>query len=277
MEWGNRKLVLGRKTYVMGIVNCTPDSFYPGSRRPEAKDALGAALRMAEDGADVLDVGGESSRPGADPVSAEEEIRRVIPVIREIRAQSGILISVDTWKKAVAERALDEGADMINDITALRGDPVLPALAASRGVPVILMHMRGSPKTMQKNPSYADAVSEIFRELSDSIKAAVDAGISRGLIFADPGIGFGKRVEDNLRIIGELASFKALGVPLVMGISRKSFLGEVTGRPVEGRLAATTAANALAAFNGADILRVHDVPEAVDAARVADAVRGAGV
>jgi dihydropteroate synthase len=273
IRWGARELDFRSRIYVMGILNSTPDSFYPASRNPDLRDAINSASRMIEAGADILDVGGESSRPGSDPVPADEEARRVVPVIREIRAQCDILISVDTSKKDVAERALDAGADMINDITALRGDPELAGCAAKRGVPVVLMHMRGDPKTMQQNPVYGNAVSEIFRELAASISRALEAGISRSMIIVDPGIGFGKRVRDNLALVRELSSLKSLHVPIMIGVSRKSFIGEILGQPVEKRLTGTIAANTISVINGADIVRVHDVGEAVEMAKIVDSVR----
>ncbi len=276
MRWGARELDFRRKTYVMGILNRTPDSFYPASRRQSLRDALAAASGMIEAGADIIDVGGESSRPGSDPVPADEEAGRVVPVIREIRGQSGIMISVDTSKKEVAERALDAGADMINDITALRGSRDLARLAAGRRVPIVLMHMKGTPKTMQTNPSYANAVGEILRELSASISLALEAGISRELIIIDPGIGFGKRVQDNLAIIRDLGAFRSLNAPIMIGLSRKSFIGEVTGQPVEKRLIGTVTANTLAVLNGANIVRVHDVGDAVEMIKMIDSVRRIG-
>jgi dihydropteroate synthase len=276
MRWGARELDFRRKTYVMGILNRTPDSFYPASRRQSLREAMLAASGMIEAGADIIDIGGESSRPGSDPVPADEEAERVVPVIREIRGLSDIMISVDTSKKEVAERALDAGADMINDITALRGSRDLAGLVAGRRVPIVLMHMRGTPKTMQTNPSYENAVDEILRTLSASISIALEAGISRELIIIDPGIGFGKRVQDNLGIIRDLGAFRSLNAPIMIGLSRKSFIGEITGQPVEKRLIGTVTANTLAVINGANIVRVHDVGEAVEMVKIIDSVRRIG-
>jgi dihydropteroate synthase len=273
MTWGSRVMDFDRKTYVMGILNSTPDSFYPSSRKADPQAALAAADGMIKAGADIIDIGGESSRPGSDPVLAEEEIRRVVPLIRGIRARSSVMISVDTRKKEVAERALDAGADIINDISALGEAGGMAGLAAQRGVPVVLMHMRGTPKTMQREPFYSRLMSEILMELRAAAAQALEAGIRRDLLILDPGIGFGKRIEDNLGIIRDLASLKSLGFPVLIGLSRKSFIGEITGRPVEERLIGTVAANTLAVINGADIIRVHDVQEAVQAVAVVDAVR----
>ena len=252
MSWGERTLDFTSKTYVMGILNCTPDSFYPSSRAATLKDAQKTAQQMIEAGADIIDVGGESTRPGSDPVPQDEEIRRVIPVIQALRAASDIMISVDTRKEDVAERALDAGADIVNDISGpspQRG-PCTPG--GARKVPIVLMHMRGTPKTMQKQPYYKNTISEILRELEPSIAAALGAGIDPEMIIVDPGIGFGKRIQDNLRIIKELASLKSLNFPILVGLSRKGFIGEILDRPVEKRLIGTVTANTLAILNGAE-------------------------
>lgn len=259
---------------VMGILNVTPDSFYAASRRPAVEAAVEAARVMMAAGADIIDVGGESTRPGAEAVAVQLEIDRVCPVIERLRRESALTISIDTSKAAVAAAALDAGADMVNDVTALRGDPGMKPLLARRQVPVVLMHMRGTPRTMQQAPFYADAVAEVRAELQAAMGEAVAAGIAVERIVLDPGIGFGKRPEDNLRLIGGLAEIRALGAAVMIGLSRKSFLGVVTGRPVDGRLAATITANTLAIMAGADIVRVHDVAEAVDMVRVIQAVRG---
>jgi dihydropteroate synthase len=276
MSWGSRTLDFGRKTYVMGILNCTPDSFYPSSRSATLKDAQKTAHEMIEAGADIIDVGGESTRPGSDPVSQEEEIRRVIPFIQALRGGSDVLISVDTRKKEVAERALDAGADIVNDISGLRHNEDLARLVARRKVPVVLMHMRGTPKTMQKQPYYKNTMSEILRELQPSVAAALGAGIDPDMIIIDPGIGFGKRIQDNLRIIKELASLKSLNFPILVGLSRKGFIGEILDRPVERRLIGTITANTLAILNGANIIRVHDVADAVEMVTIIDSVRRIG-
>ncbi len=276
MAWGNRTLDFTHKTYVMGILNCTPDSFYPSSRAATLKEALKLARGMLDAGVDIIDVGGESTRPGSDAVPEDEEIRRVIPVIQALRGESDVLISIDTRKKEVAARALDAGADIVNDISALRHNDELARLVARRRVPIVLMHMRGVPKTMQKNPSYRNTISEILRDLQQSIAAAMSAGIAQDMIIVDPGIGFGKRIQDNLRIIRELSSLQSLSFPILVGLSRKGFIGEILNRPVEERLIGTITANTLAILNGANIIRVHDVSDAVEMVKIIDSVRRIG-
>ena len=276
ISWGTRTLDFTHKTYVMGILNCTPDSFYPGSRSATIKEAMKNAREMIAAGVDIIDVGGESTRPGSEPVEEAEEIRRVIPVIQALRAESDVIVSVDTRRKEIAERALDAGADIINDISGLRHNDDLARLVARRKVPVVLMHMRGTPKNMQKNPYYRNTISEILRELQQSIAAAIGAGIAPEMIIVDPGIGFGKRIQDNLRIIRELASLKSLAFPILVGLSRKGFIGEILDRPVEKRLIGTVTANTLAILNGANIIRVHDVADAVEMVKIIDSVRRIG-
>ena len=261
----------------MGILNCTPDSFYPGSRVPGIDQAVQTAHSMIQAGADILDVGGESTRPGSDPVEAAEECERVIPVIQQIRKLSNVLISIDTRKVEVAERALAAGADLVNDISALRGGRPLAECIAERDVPVILMHMRGEPKTMQANPQYGDVIAEIAEELAASIDFARSCGIREDRIIIDPGIGFGKRLQDNLSILRDLRSLRGLGCPILIGLSRKSFIGTVLDKPVDQRLIGSVAAHMLALMNGADILRVHDVEEAVDTVMMFEAIRRAAV
>ena len=273
LSWGNRVLDFRKRPYVMGILNCTPDSFYPGSRVPETDQAVQRAQAMIQAGADILDVGGESTRPGSDPVEAGEEIGRVVPVIQKIREVSEVLISIDTRKAEVAEKALAAGADLVNDVSALRGGRALAECIADRDVPVILMHMRGEPKNMQENPRYQDVIGEIAEELAGSVDFARSCGIRDDRIIIDPGIGFGKRLQDNLRILRDLRSLQALGFPIMIGLSRKSFIGTLLDKPVDQRLFGTVAANMLALMNGADILRVHDVAEAVDTVNIFDAVR----
>jgi dihydropteroate synthase len=257
----------------MGILNCTPDSFYPGSRVPGIDQAVQRAEAMIRAGADILDVGGESTRPGSDPVEAVEEAERVVPVIQQIRKRSDVLISIDTRKVGVAEKALAAGADLVNDISALRDGRSLAECIAERGVPVILMHMRGEPKTMQENPRYGDVIAEITGELAASVAFARSCGIREDRIIIDPGIGFGKRLQDNLTILRDLHSLRSLGCPILVGLSRKSFIGMVLDKPVDQRLIGTVAAHTLALMNGADILRVHDVEEAVDTVMMYEAVR----
>ncbi len=274
ISWNDKVLDFNKKTYVMGILNTTPDSFFEESRAQSIRQAVEKADQMIKCGVDIIDIGGESSRPGAEPVDTDEEIRRVIPVVEAIRRRSNIIISVDTRKKEVAERALDAGADIINDITGLKHNLDLARLIARRKIPVILMHMRGNPKTMQKNPYYEDTVSEILQELRSSISFALGVGIPQDKIIIDPGIGFGKRVQDNIRIIRELKSFKSLNYPILVGLSRKSFIGEILGKPVEKRLIGTIVANTMAIINGANIVRVHDVGDTVEMIKVIDSIRG---
>ena len=268
--------------YIMGILNVTPDSFYAGSRRETPESTAETAVRMEKEGAHILDIGGESTRPGSDFVSLREELARVIPAVEAVRRSSGIPLSVDTRKARVAEAALDSGADMVNDVSALRDDPDLALLCAERKVPVVLMHMRETPKTMQVDPHYRDVVSEIMRELEERVEAALGAGIREEHIIIDPGIGFGKRNEDNLIILKNLSRFREMGFPLLVGLSRKSFLGKVAAGgeeeplPAEERLIPTVAANLWAVLEGADIVRVHDVGETARALGVIGAIRKAG-
>ncbi len=269
-----RFLEIGPVTIVMGVVNCTPDSFFPDSRKLGPSVAVDTALRMIEDGAKIIDIGGESTRPGSVSVGAEEERRRVVPVIEGIRNRSDIALSIDTRKAETARAALEAGADIINDVTALRDDPSLAELAAEKAVPVILMHMRGTPKTMQKNPYFDDVVAEVAEELSESIRAARNAGIAREQLLIDPGIGFGKRLEDNLRLIKNIDKIRSIGYPVVLGVSRKSFIDKVLNRGVEERLPATLGVEAYAVMHGVDILRVHDVRETTDMIRMISAVHG---
>ena len=262
-----------RRALVMGIINATPDSFYPASRRLEPAAVAEAALRMREQGADLVDVGGESTRPGADAVSAAEEIRRVVPAVAAVVAAAGPPVSVDTSKAAVAEAALDAGAVMVNDVAGLR-DPDLRRLAAERGVPVVINHMRGTPRTMQRSPSYRDTIAEVVRELKQRINAALADGIDHRNIIVDPGIGFGKRVDDNLRLLRATPTLRSLA-PVLVGVSRKSFIEKVLQAPLEDRLAGTTIANTMVLLNGADMVRVHDVAAAVQAVRFVAAARDA--
>ncbi len=243
-------------TYLMGIINVTPDSFYEGSRiGPERAGEI--AEMMAEEGADFIDIGGESTRPGAEPVPLEEELKRVVPAVREVRKRVDIPISVDTYKAEVARAALEEGADIINDISALRFDPAMAELAAQYKVPVILMHMKGKPKDMQKNPHYEDTVKEILLFLKERAEFAQEAGIEK--IAVDPGIGFGKRLEDNLEILRNIEAFLSLGYPVLVGHSRKSFIGHLTGAEVEKRAAPTASLTLYLALKGVSLIRVHDI------------------
>jgi dihydropteroate synthase len=258
---------------VMGIVNVTPDSFYDGGRFVRPEDAIERGLRMADEGADIIDVGGESTRPGARPIAVREEIGRVLPVVEGLRARSPVHVSIDTTKAQVAEEAVSLGAAIINDVTALRSDERMSQVAARTGAFVVLMHMRGSPETMQQSPSYSDVVEQIGVFLNERIHAAVDAGIARGKILVDPGIGFGKTVEHNLAILRNLQRLTGLGPPILVGVSRKSFLGAILGLPSDERSEATIAANTAAILNGASIIRVHDAKEGRRTADIAVRLR----
>lgn len=270
----NGPLKIGPGTLIMGILNVTPDSFSDGGRFMDAGRALERALEMVSEGAAWIDIGGESTRPGAAPVGAEEEKRRVVPVV-EALAREGLVVSVDTTKASVAEAALSSGASMINDVSALSMDPEMAGVAARHGCPVVLMHMRGTPGTMQLDTFYEDLVSEVYGYLHSRIEFAARRGIDPENVIVDPGLGFGKSVEGNLEILGRLREFRSLGRPVLAGPSRKSFIGKTLGgsEPAD-RLAGTLAACVLAVNNGAAILRVHDVGEAARAAAVADAVAG---
>ncbi len=257
----------------MGILNLTPDSFYPASRLPGPSAAVETALRMKHDGADILDVGGESSRPGARSISVQEELDRVIPVIEAIRAAIEIPLSVDTTKAEVASEALDAGASIVNDISALRSDPRMAGIIAQRGAYAILMHMKGMPESMQAEPVYDDVVAEILSFLEERMHYAEAQGVPRAKLMIDPGIGFGKRIEHNLAILRATDAFADLGVPLMIGASRKSFLGHILGLPVEERLEATIAVHAVAVARGADVIRVHDVKEGRRTADIAVRLR----
>ncbi len=255
---------------VMGILNVTPDSFSDAGRFFEPTAALEHARAMAAEGADIIDVGGESTRPGAAPIGLDEEIDRVLPMIARIKEETGALVSVDTNKEEVARLAVDEGgADMVNDISAFRFSERMAAVVAGLNVPVILMHIQGTPENMQRAPSYADVVSEIMDYFRERIDYAMSHGVKREKIILDPGIGFGKRLEDNIAIIRHLGHFTEFDLPVMVGLSRKSFLGLLGGEKVpEKREAETIAANLVAARNGAAILRVHDVAATVKALKV---------
>jgi dihydropteroate synthase len=255
---------------VMGIVNVTPDSFSDGGQFLDAEAAIAHGRELIAEGADILDIGGESTRPGADPVDAGEEIRRVIPVI-EALAADGARVSIDTTKAEVARRALDAGATIVNDVSAFRFDPELPAVVAEAGATCVLMHMLGEPRTMQKDPRYEEVVTDVKRFLEERIAYATGAGVDEQSIWVDPGIGFGKTLDHNLELIARLDEIAAIGRPVVFGASRKSFLGKLTGRQVDERLAGTIAANIIAHERGARVFRVHDVGPTVDALKVAAA------
>ncbi|MDD2700537.1 MAG: dihydropteroate synthase [Sideroxydans sp.] len=266
---GSFKLDLSRPK-VMGIVNVTPDSFSDGGRYDTFSSAIEHAYQLIEDGADMLDIGGESTRPGAAEVGEQEELDRVLPVIEGLRGIS-VPISIDTWKPVVMRAAIKAGASMVNDVNALQADGALQAVAATEGA-VCLMHKQGTPQSMQQQPDYRDVVSEVADFLKQRVAVAEQAGIARDRIVIDPGFGFGKTLAHNLDLLRELQGFSALGVPVLAGLSRKSMLGAVTGRDVNERLAASVAAAMLAVQRGAAIVRVHDVRETVDALKIINAV-----
>jgi len=266
-------LTLGPRTLMMGILNVTPDSFSDGGLYFDKEDAVAHGEALAAAGADIIDVGGESSRPFSEPVPPEEEIRRVVPVIEELARRLSVPISVDTTKAHVATRALDAGAVMVNDIGALRLDPAMADLVADADVPVVLMHMQGTPKTMQVNPQYQDVVGEVKSFLADVVQGAEEAGIDRSKIIVDPGIGFGKTVTHNLQLIKDLRALQPLGVPILIGVSRKSFISKLLGPGDERREAGTQAAVAAAALNGAHIVRVHDVERTGETLKLVDAIK----
>jgi dihydropteroate synthase len=266
-----RKLTIERAPAVMGIINVTPDSFSDGGTFVDPQTAIEAALQMEADGAMVVDIGGESTRPGAEPIAAQIEIDRVLPVIEGIRRRSDVAISIDTRKGAVADEAIKAGADLVNDVSALRYSAGLAAIVARAGVPVILMHMRGEPATMQQYAQYDDVVAEVGRELTQFRDDAVSAGIDRAQILVDPGIGFAKTGEHNLELLARASELTAIG-PLVIGASRKKFIGNLTGREAQDRLAGSLAAVAAAHRAGAAIVRVHDMRPTVDFLKVLNAI-----
>jgi dihydropteroate synthase len=257
---------------IMGIVNVTPDSFSDGGEFLDPRRAIEHARELAAEGADVLDVGGESTRPGAEAVTAEEELARVGPVVEALTAGDGPPVSIDSSKHPVAEAALSAGAAMVNDVSALRADPELAGFCAERRCEVVLMHMLGDPRTMQENPSYEDVVDDVKAFLAERIEFAVSQGIDEERIWIDPGIGFGKTVEHNLELHRRLGELADLGRPIAFGSSRKSFIGKLTGAPVDQRLGGTIASNVIAYANGARMLRVHDVAPMRQALTVAEAI-----
>ena len=271
LDCAGRPLALDRPR-VMGIVNITPDSFSDGGAHFDAEAAVAHGLALVAEGADILDIGGESTRPGADAVPLEEELRRTVPVIERLASETRVPLSIDTFKPEVMRAAVAAGAGMINDICGLRSEGALEA-AAELGVPVVLMHMLGEPRSMQDAPSYDDVVGEVHRFLAERIFAAEMAGIPRSRIVADPGFGFGKTTAHNMTLLAQLERFGELGVPVLAGLSRKRSIGEITGRDVpQQRVYGAVAAHLLAAQRGAKILRVHDVAATLDALRVWEAV-----
>ena len=272
MNCRGKTLTLGRRTHVMGILNVTPDSFSDGGCYLDVQQAVDHAKLMVSEGATLVDIGGESSRPGASSVSVAEELVRVIPVIGAVADTIDVLISVDTSKADVAQEALEAGAHIVNDITALRGDVEMASVVARMEAGLILMHMKGTPRTMQQAPQYEDVVHDVRSSLQESIKVAEAQGVAVERIIIDPGIGFGKTTEHNLELLKRLAEFQSLNKPLLIGTSRKSFIGNVLNLPVTKRVEGTAATVCWAIAHGADIVRVHDVKANVRAARMTDAL-----
>jgi len=268
----NNSYLLGERTWLMGILNVTPDSFSDGGRFLSPERAIEHGLQMVEQGADIIDIGGESSRPGSNPVTAEEEVERILPVIKGLRKQTNCFLSVDTTKAYVAQQALDEGVDIINDISAGRFDPEILPLAKKYRATVILMHMKGQPKTMQINPVYENLLEEIGQFFSERISGAQKLGFDSSQLIIDPGIGFGKTFNHNLLLLNYLDYFQRFSAPLLVGVSRKSFIGEIVEQPPEKRLAGTIGACLAAIVRGTHILRVHDVQPIKEAIQVAEKI-----
>jgi dihydropteroate synthase len=275
----SRTLLLGERTLIMGVLNVTPDSFSDGGAFLDSQAAVARALELEREGADILDVGGESTRPSAAPVSAQEELSRILPLFRALRGKLRIPISVDTQKAEVAEAALAEGAEIVNDVSALRTDPRLGEVARHARAPMILMHMRGTPHTMQRGPFARDVIRDVMTGLREALARARRAGLAKSQILVDPGIGFGKSHAQNFEILARLPEFTRLGCPIVIGTSRKGFLGAALARPGEPplppgeRLPGTAVTVTASILGGAHIVRVHDVAEIARVARVADAIR----
>jgi len=268
---------LKERTYIMGVLNVTPDSFSDGGQHFDFRDAVNWGMRMADDGADIIDIGGESTRPGSEPVSFEEELSRVIPVIEALSDKCSVPLSIDTHKSRVAAEAVKAGCKIVNDISGLTFDELMTETVAQSGVGLIVGHIRGTPKSMQQNPHYDDVMSEVVREIRASILLAESRGVAPTRIILDPGIGFGKRLEDNLTIIRRLGELKSLGKPIMVGPSRKSFIGAILNLPVEERLEGTAAAITMAIANGANLVRAHDVKEMKRVCTLADAIIRGGL
>ncbi|HLG31299.1 MAG TPA: dihydropteroate synthase [Candidatus Brocadiales bacterium] len=266
-------LELCKVTRIMGILNVTPDSFSDGGLFYDLDKALAHAHRMIGEGADIIDVGGESTRPGSKPVSEDEELRRVIPVIQELSKETDKPISIDTYKSRVAEKAIEAGAQIINDISGLKADREMARVAAANRAPIIINHIKGQPHNMPENPVYENLIAEVMLGLRQSIDLAVKSGINEDAIIIDPGIGFGKTTQHNLEILNRLEEFKSLERPIMVGTSRKSFIGHVLGLPLQERLIGTAATIAVAIIKGAKVVRVHDVKEAVQVVLICDAIR----
>lgn len=268
----DRQLPLGDRTIVVGVLNVTPDSFSDGGEHFDLDQAVEHALRMESDGADIIEVGGESTRPGSERVSVSDELARVIPVLEKLKEKLNVPIAVDTYKSQIARAAVESGASIINDISSLRFDPVIADVVAETQTLLVLMHMRGEPSTMQKIEPSKDIFADMETDLNEAIRLAESRGVRREQVVIDPGIGFGKTLEQNLAIINHLERFKGFDLPLMVGTSRKSFIGRITGRPADERLFGTAASVAAAIMRGAHIIRVHDVKEMVEVARITDAI-----
>ncbi len=279
MTIGGKQFDITKRTFIMGVLNVTPDSFSDGGKYMDPQRAVARAMQMVEEGADIIDVGGESTRPrgmygeGAKKISPEEEMERVIPVIQKIHASTDALISIDTYKSSVAKEALRAGASIVNDISGLKFDPAIANVAGRHNAALVLMHIQGTPKTMQQNPTYADVVQEVKQELRQSIENAKSAGVEN--IIVDPGFGFGKNLDHNLSLLKHLAEFQELGYPVLVGTSRKGFIGALLDLPVDQRIEGTSASVAVAIVNGAQIVRVHDVKEMKRIAIIVDAIKNA--
>ncbi|QHI68631.1 dihydropteroate synthase [Tichowtungia aerotolerans] len=270
-----RKIDCAERTLVMGILNATPDSFSDGGKFKSLEKGVEHALEMLQSGADIIDIGGESTRPGSEPVQALEEIERTVPIIGKIREQSNCLISIDTMKAEVARAAVAAGADIINDVSAC-ADPAMAAVVAEAGAGLVLMHMQGLPQTMQEDPQYGDAVFEVRKFLEERMAAVMQQGVAEEQICLDPGIGFGKTDEHNLALLNNIPNLAATGRPVLIGVSRKSLFGRLLGREVHERLAGSLATGVFSVMRGASILRVHDVKESCDAVRLVDRLRFQG-
>ena len=270
---GKHYFIIEKRSLIVGVLNVTPDSFYDGGRYNSLKKAINRAVQIEKEGADILDIGGESSRPGANPVSTNDELKRVIPVIEKIRDKIKIPVSIDTYKSEVAEAAIKSGVEMVNDISSLRMDKRMVEIIAKYNISICLMHMKGSPHTMQKRPCYEDVVVEIINFFRERTNFCIRHGIKRDKIVIDPGIGFGKTLSHNLKILKNIDKFKSLGYPVLLGVSRKSFIGHILGLGEEERLEGSLGAGIWGLIKGADILRVHDVLETKRAAIVVDTIK----
>lgn len=272
VQAGDYLLQFNRRTLVMGILNVTPDSFSDGGKYINKDDAIGHGIKLAAEGSDIIDIGGESTRPGAEPLSLEDELNRVIPVIKELAKEVQIPISIDTYKSEVAREALDAGASIINDISGLKSDDKMAGIAAEYDVPVVVMHIKGTPRDMQINPHYDNMISEVRNSLAESVNIALNAGVDKNKIIVDPGIGFGKDLMDNFSLIKNLDYFRSLGHFILIGPSRKSFLWKTLDVSPDETIEATAAAVTACIMAGADIVRIHDVKEVMNAVKVADLI-----